>query len=150
MDKCDGGGARNVDWIDSTFQTNMADARSAGIMIVAYHVAHPERDTPASDADFLVVSAGAYIGTDHLRPVLNLEEGGGAPVVWALSLSGWVNAVLSDVQAVTGVTPMIYTDSNHARSYFDSSVAGSDLWIASYNYFTQSHTASPSIGVFNG
>ncbi len=147
--KCDEGSASNVDYIDPTFQTNVAGATTAGIMIGAYHLAHPELDTPASEADFFVANARAQIGAGYLRPVLDLEEGGGVPVVGASSLSGWVNDFLSDVQALSGVTPIIYTDSNYAQSYLDSSVAKNNLWIANYNYPTQSQTASPPVGVFN-
>lgn len=138
---------------DGDFVANMTNGTAAGVMMGAYHFAHPELHSPSVEAQHFLSIAGPYIGAGYLRPVLDMEEGGGVSIVGAANLSDWTNDFINDVIASEGAAaePIIYCNTNYAQSYFNSTVASRDLWIANYNY-TQSQalgTSNPPIGVFN-
>lgn len=132
------GSASYVDYTDAYLGANMAGASGSGILIGAYHFAHPLHDPGAAgaqaEADFFVASAGQYMTAGYLRPVLDLEVEGSS------ATSTWVNDFLSDVDEATGVTPIVYTYIDYSESYLDSTVANRNLWIANPS------GASPQVG----
>jgi hypothetical protein len=82
----------------------------------------------------------------YLRPVFDLEDG---YTLGKTALSNWVNAFLDAVETQTGVEPLIYTNTNYAVNYLNSTVAARDLWCAQYLTNPDPQTDVPSIGVFN-
>ena len=147
--------------VDATFTANMINGRSAGMLMGAYHFAHPENNTATAEAaHFLSVVqpnglAGSpnYLGAGYLRPVVDIETGAGA-AVGSANLSAWVNAFITYVitnGGGTAVEPLIYCNTNYAQNFLNSSVASRNVWIANYN-FTEAQalgTSNPPIGVFS-
>ena len=119
---------------DGQFASNISGAKAAGVMIGAYHFAHPELDTPLAEADFFWSVAGGSITNDGLtlQPCLDFETfsgvtGAASYADWA---NQWCNAIVSKAAAV-GITvkPVIYT-STCGGGYLDTSVAQWNSWIA--------------------
>ena len=137
----------SVDYTDVTFVNNMVNARNAGIYIGGYHFARPEYgNTAVAEANYFVSVAGPYISAGYLRPVLDLETGYS---LGATALSNWVNAWMDRVQTLTGVEPIIYTNTNYATYYLNSTVANRILWIANWPTNPDPQNGNPGIGVFN-
>ena len=123
---------------DAFFAGNISNAKAAGIYIGGYHFAHPEANTPATEANNFWNAAGSSITNDglSLQPVLDYESfsaPGGIPV-GATSYSDWANqwcnAIVSKA-ALAGITvkPMIYTSTCEAGNC-NTSVAQWPPWIA--------------------
>ena len=136
-------GLAGLDW---TFTNNMERGRAAGVLLGAFHMAHPETNTAVAEADYFVTAAGNYISNGYLRPALDLEYGSGLSTA---ALSQWVNDWMNRVQQLTGVEPILYTSTSWATSELDSTVADRDLWIAEYTTNPNPQTDIPDIGVFN-
>ena len=136
------GSASYVNYTDAYLNANMAGANSAGVLIGAYHFAHPINDSGAAgaqaEADLFIEKAGQYMTAGYLRPVLDIEVEGSS------ATSAWVNDFLDDVDEATGVTPLIYTYSNYAANYLNTTVANRDLWMADYSG-ASSQTGAPAI-----
>lgn len=142
--------SRGQDEVDTRFKQNMSTISSmaaAGKKIYAgaYHYGKPTAvgmltgSSSAAEiaanaragANHFIVSAGDYMTPGWLRPVLDLESGGG--VLSRTQLSSWANTFMDHIQARTGVEPLLYMNTNYASNYIDGSLAGRDLWIANYN-----------------
>jgi len=130
---------------DGEFFDNMNEGSQAGLLMGCYHFADPVYVSATDAADYFVSVAGPYLTSGYLRPVLDLEWGYG---LGKTALSNWVNAWMDRVEQLTGVEPLIYTNSNYATYYLNSTVAHRDLWIAQW-YPSDPETDEPSIGVFN-
>ena len=117
--------------IDPNFETNMENGRNAGLLIGAYHVAHPEMNEPFDEARFFSSIAGNYLKEGYLRPALDLEKGSEEGKKY---LSNWIETWISTVKEEVGVEPIIYVSSNAAENYLDKSIAKYSLWIAHYTY----------------
>ncbi|MBI2583831.1 MAG: peptidoglycan DD-metalloendopeptidase family protein [Candidatus Aenigmarchaeota archaeon] len=137
---------------DPNFETNMANAKSAGIFAGAYHFACPVEDdelycyrayTAKEEAENFVNAAGNYIKEGYLRPALDLEVGAS---LGKTALSNWVNEFMSIVKEKTGVEPIIYVNSNYANNYLDGTVSKYSLWIAHWTYDT---SKSPNTGIWS-
>ena len=122
------GSAKDFNYGDEYLAANMAGANSAGILIGAYHFAHPRLDSGPAGAEeealLFITAACNYMTAGHLRPVLDLETEGSS------ATSAWVNYFLDDVDKATGVTPIVYTYINYSKDYLNSTVANRNLWIA--------------------
>lgn len=130
---------------DSTFTTNEAHAKTAGVYIGAYHFAHPELHLGLSGADqeedhFWSI-AGPYIkgGNAYMMPMLDIESDLTGAGYTKTTLSQWVNRFCSDLKtdaanAGVTITPVVYTYISYASSWLDSTVAQNyPLWMANYN-----------------
>src|SRR5690606_24050503 len=84
-----------------------------------------------AEAEHFISMAGDYMTPGWLRPVLDLESGGGT--LSRSQLSSWANTFMDHIQSRTGVEPLLYMNTNYATNYVDSSLANRDLWIANYN-----------------
>ena len=136
------GSASYINYTDAYLNANMSGANSAGVLIGAYHFAHPINDPGATgaqaEANLFLSKAAPYMTAGYLRPVLDLEVEGSS------ATSAWVNNFLNDVNNATGATPLIYTYSYYAAKYLNSTVANRDLWMADYSG-ANSQTGAPSI-----
>ena len=128
----------------------MTAGRAAGLLMGAYHFAYADLN-PAltgtgsadSEATNFVNFAGPYITAGYLRPVLDVESTGCGSLTSA-ALSAWVGEWMQKVTALTGVQPIIYTDSSFAASYLNSSLTKYNIWIAAWdNSLTATPTATP-------
>ncbi|MGB4258973.1 MAG: GH25 family lysozyme, partial [Phycisphaerae bacterium] len=135
-----------IDYADSTLADNMSRAAQAGLVMGVYHFAYPQYYSATAEADWFVSVAGAYMTPGHLRPVLDLEQGSNLSTA---ALSNWANTFMNRVEALTGVEPLIYTNTNYATYELDSSLADRDLWIAQYWTYPDPENGQPNIGIFN-
>lgn len=132
-----------VGWTDSFFETNMNEGTSAGLFMGAYHFATPSEDDAIIEAEYFVDIAGDYITDGFLRPVLDLEQGSS---LGATALSNWVHTWVETVKTLTGITPIIYVNSNYANNYLLPSVSQYPLWIAHWTY---DPNAIPDTGIWD-
>jgi lysozyme len=132
-----------TDFEDPDLGYNEANGTATGMYIGCYDFAHPELNTPAEEAEYFVDYASQYhaFSAGHMVPALDMETGDGASVGTA-SLSVWCNDWCADVYALTGVHPVIYTGTDFASDYLNSSVIDNPLWIASPS---NNPTTDPSI-----
>ena len=129
-------------YVDPNFVTNIQNGASAGLMMGAYHFAHPDSDSAIAEADHFVDVIKPYMGQMQLPPALDLETG--SSMGWS-AMSKWVNDFMNEVQSKLGVTPIIYVNVNYA-SHLDSSVTKWPLWIADWTY---NPNATPRTGVWS-
>ncbi|HEC76887.1 MAG TPA: PKD domain-containing protein, partial [Thermoplasmatales archaeon] len=129
--------------IDDYFEKNMEEGHAAGVLVGAYHFAHPESNDPVREAQFFISVAGKYLKEGYLRPALDIETGANLGKSY---LSNWINEWMNTVKSETGVEPILYVNSNYARDYLDGSIANYDLWIA---HWTCDPNASPNIGIWD-
>jgi MYXO-CTERM domain-containing protein len=81
--------------------------------------------------------AGDYMTPGYLRPVLDLELDSSpdptTPPLTKAQLSLWSNAFMDHIEQLSGVEPLIYTNTNFATNEVDTSLSHRDLWLARYN-----------------
>lgn len=140
--------SRGQDFTDSSFQQNMSaisnlTASGKPILAGAYHYGIPSVGLTAAsttgqiqahartEANHFINSAGNFMTAGWLRPVLDLEDGGG--VLSRAQLSTWANSFMGHVHSQVGVEPLVYMNTNYSANMIDSSLADRDLWIANYN-----------------
>ncbi|HXC04982.1 MAG TPA: GH25 family lysozyme, partial [Bacteroidia bacterium] len=129
-------------WAKATEGTTIADAQytaneingtAAGVAMGAYHFAHPETNTAASEASYFLSVASTYIKPCYLPPALDLEDPPSGPALTtamtSAALTTWVQDWMTAVKTQTGITPVLYTSGSIA-SYLGSSVNTYPLWIA--------------------
>ena len=136
---------------DAWFTTNIVNASAAGMLASPYHFADPlnqrqpaDSHTAVDEANYFVAIAGNYMAPGFLPPVLDVEYGS---TMGTAALSTWVNSFCNRVLALKGVRPLIYTNTNYATSYLNSSVTVWDVWIANWG-FTDPQTQNPPTGVW--
>jgi lysozyme len=123
---------------DSMYAANRPGASSAGLRVGSYHYANP--DAAANDAanEAAWFLRNATVASGDLVPALDLEVSNG---LGSAALISWAQTWLSQVEAATGVKPMIYTNA----SFWSSSMANTDwfaragyrLWVASWTSASQ-------------
>lgn len=142
---------------DTKFLSNMAGATGAGVVAGAYHYAVPVYDAaygmpgadPETEATRFLNMARDYIRPGYLRPVLDIELGGGQVPVGANNLANWCNAWIDAVERQTGVEAIVYCNSYYARNYLRNgypSLATKTLWIANWTHPSNPQTAYPTAG----
>lgn len=134
---------------DSYFTSNEVNGTAAGMIMGAYHFAHPENNTATAEANYFLSVAGPYIKACHLPPVLDLEDPSTGPGLstffTSAQLTSWVQLWMSTVQSATGIAPIIYIGPSNA-SYVNSSLNTYGIWIDDYN--SSPLTPPPNIGVW--
>ena len=133
--------SEGTSFTDSTFVGNANNGKAAGVYLGAYHYAHPESNTAASEASHFWSVAGPYIQADGLTlmPMLDIEGSANTGHVGAASLSDWINQWCTDVaqdaaNAGVAIKPCIYISSSHASSWLDSTVTQWNNDIADWPY----------------
>ena len=117
-------------WVDPRFEANWRGSQDEGLLHGAYHFARPGSDPEAEAAHFAAVVGAA--GWDELRPVLDLESGGGLPPSAVIE---WVLAFVRAAESRFGRTMVIYTGGFWRRALGNPEVPtlGSRLlWTARY------------------
>jgi lysozyme len=123
---------------DTAYKANRSGAHAANVTAGSYHFANP--DTAPNDAlnEANWFLANATVVSGDLVPVLDFETANGLDPAF---LTAWAQTWLDRVQFVTGVRPLIYTNS----SFWSVSMANTDsfaragyrLWIASWTTAAQ-------------
>jgi GH25 family lysozyme M1 (1,4-beta-N-acetylmuramidase) len=128
--------SEGVGLTDSYFDSNEIKGNAAGVVMGAYHFAHPENNTATAEANYFLSVAGKYITACHLPPVLDLEDPPSGPALstyfTSAQLTSWVQTWMTTVQNATGIAPIIYIGPSNA-SYVQSSLNTWGLWIDDYN-----------------
>ena len=118
---------------DAYFVQNETNGTAAGVIMGAYHFAHPETNSAVSEANYFVSIAGPYIGPGYFPPSLDLEDPSTGPALssyfTSAQLTTWVQTWMTTVQNATGVKPIIYCNGNYA-SWLGSSLNTYGLWSA--------------------
>lgn len=122
---------------DSTFAGNENNGKNAGVFMGAYHFAHPNQNSPGSEASHFWAVAGGYIKADGktLMPMLDFEVFSG--YVGASSYTDWANqfnnAIVADANGGgVHVKPFVYTSACSACN-FTTGIAAWSSDIADYN-----------------
>lgn len=122
---------------DGDFVANENNGKSVGIYMGAYHFAHPNLNSPGSEASHFWGVAGPYIKSDGktFMPMLDMEVFSG--IVGASSYSDWANqwcnAIVSDASGQgVRIKPCIYCSACNG-CFFNTSVAQWNADIADYN-----------------
>ena len=123
---------------DQAYSMNRVGAQSAGLAVGAYHYGNP--DSAPNDAlnEARWFLQNATVRSGDLVPVLDLEVSNG---LTAAALTSWAQTWVTEVEASTGIRPVVYTNS----TFWSSSMAGTDwfarngyhLWIASWTTASQ-------------
>jgi lysozyme len=115
-----------VTYTDPEFTTNWAGIKNAGLLRGAYHFFLPADDA-AQQADFFL--SKVQIEAGDLPPVLDVET---APTS-GQDLWGGVQTWLEQVEAATGVQPILYMSPGFADEYgAPASLAAYPYWVAEY------------------
>ena len=136
----------NCRFLDPKFYSNIGNAKAAGLIAGAYHVGNVVQHSAVEEADFFVSVAGDYIKPGHLRPVLDLESHscGDPASLGASALSTWVDQWATEVQRLTGVSPIIYCNQVFLVNLQSSLGQKYDLWVAKFTENPESAvTATP-------
>ncbi len=124
----------NCRFLDPKFYSNISNAKAAGLIAGAYHVGNVVQHSAVEEAAFFVSVAGDYIKPGHLRPVLDLESHscGDPASLGASALSTWVDQWATEVQRLTGVSPIIYCNQSFLVNLQSSIAQKYDLWVAKF------------------
>jgi GH25 family lysozyme M1 (1,4-beta-N-acetylmuramidase) len=128
---------------DPDFVYNVTQAKAAGVVVGAYHFAHPELHLGTAGADASAAQfwnvAGSYIIADgmSLMPVLDYETPPGSNYTQATS-SQWVNRWCQDIVNYgashnVALKPIVYTYNPFATEWLDSTVTRWPVWIGNPN-----------------
>ena len=130
---------------DPYYVQNMQGGTAAGLLMGTYHYPWISSDpsTAIAEVDHFISVAGPFLTPGHMRPVLDVESG---YLLGRETLSAWVETWLTEFESRTGIEPLIYTNTNYAANYLNSSLNRYDLWFARYNGDPQS---SPPSGIWS-
>jgi GH25 family lysozyme M1 (1,4-beta-N-acetylmuramidase) len=142
-----------TDYIDANFAYNEVNAKAAGVLIGAYHFAHPEEHLGLAGADteaaYFWNEIKQYITADGtcMMPMLDYETSPGSSYTKATS-SQWVNEWCQDLVnygASNGIVinPVIYTYTSFANTWLNSSVTNWPLWMAASLNGQTAQTGAP-------
>ena len=122
------------------YESDVADARAAGMLIGSYHKARPAME-PAQQAHAFADRLQS-VGGPQLPPVLDLEVDEGLD---AGELTDWTQVFLDTLQERTGRTPIIYTYRYFWVDWMDNTTRFAEypLWLAEYGV---SEPTLPMIG----
>lgn len=113
-------------YVDPNFKKNVEGARRAGLVIGAYHYAHPDNN-PQKEVEFFIKTT-ANISLD-LPPVLDLEVNKGLNKAAVTQFAvQWLTAMEERI----GRRPIFYSYTSFIRDYIGTQLAAWPLWIAHY------------------
>ncbi len=126
-----------VTYTDPTYAQYVQNASATGLLVGAYHFAHPEQDDAISEAKHFVDVLNQY-HTD-LMPVLDLESPAGPTSTLTGSyVSNWARDFINYVQSATGRRVMLYTGRWYVNGFGISGLNDVPLWISKYSSTTPS------------
>jgi GH25 family lysozyme M1 (1,4-beta-N-acetylmuramidase) len=104
-------------YVNAYYGSDVSAAKGVGMYVGAYAYGRPDLGNPVGQADYFVDHMQWSRDGRTLPPFLDMEWPyfGGVNSCYNLSATqmvAWIGAFLSELQARTGVTPMIYTNVN--------------------------------------
>lgn len=120
-----------VDGPNANFENDSAEAHANGLIIGAYHKAHPDLDATEQADDFVEALKLQPEGATTLPPVLDLELANGQSPE---EINEWAHEFMERVEEQTGRQPMMYTYRSFWRVEMDNTTDFSEypLWLAAY------------------
>jgi lysozyme len=113
-------------WTDPDFTANWSGMKEAGLLRGAYHFFEPADDAAQQAEFFLSV---VQLESGDLPPVLDVEKAASTSEALWQGVQTW----LEQVEAATGVQPILYMSPGFADEYAaPASLAAYPLWIADY------------------
>jgi GH25 family lysozyme M1 (1,4-beta-N-acetylmuramidase) len=94
--------------IDAQFGANYTNAYYAGVIRGAYHFAHPDLSSGATQANFLLAHGGKWSGDGKTLPAM-LDLEGGCYGKTAAGMVSWISDFVNTYKAGAGRYPSIYT-----------------------------------------
>ncbi|KAI0262557.1 glycoside hydrolase family 25 protein [Gloeopeniophorella convolvens] len=126
-------------FLDPNFSANYNGATGAGLIRGAYHFAHPDASSGATQANYFLAHGGGWSSDGITLPgALDLEANPSGAECYGLSTSAmvaWISDFSNTYHAATGVYPVIYTTTSWWTSCTGNSAAfggTNPLWIARY------------------
>jgi GH25 family lysozyme M1 (1,4-beta-N-acetylmuramidase) len=139
----------NCQFEDSKFVERATAASEAGLLVGAYHVLGIKDNVtnktflPESEADYFVQVAGEWLKPGNIRPFLDVEDDPCYPNrTQSMELASWVDRWMIEVHNLTGITPIIYTNSLYVNN-LQSLASQYELWVAE-NPCVRSSTCDPA------
>ena len=146
--------------VDTQFLDNIVNASAAGIYAGAYQFVTPWTDgynDAVEEAQLFASTIAPYLTEGYLRPVIDIESYSGThspdPVdLDNTTLTNWVHDYMDEFVRLTGVEPLIYSNSYYAQSAYDAGVNVYDLWLANWtsSYGQPGDPDSPPSGNADG
>lgn len=120
-----------VDGPNPNFENDSAEAHEHGLIIGAYHKAHPDLDATEQADDFVKALELQPDGATTLPPVLDLELANGQSPE---EINEWAHEFMERVEEKTGRQPMMYTYRSFWRVEMGDTTDFSEypLWLAAY------------------
>ncbi|KAJ7196476.1 glycoside hydrolase family 25 protein [Mycena pura] len=127
-------------FISDTFSSQYTGATNAGFIRGAYHFAHPDSSSGATQAKFFLAHGGGWSGDGITLPgALDIEYNPSGAECYGLSASAmvaWISDFSSTYHAATTRFPVIYTTTDWWTTCTGNSAAfaaNNPLWIARYS-----------------
>lgn len=116
-------------YVNEHFLTDVHAAHAAGLVVGTYHYARPSRDARTQAAHY--ATALAALPQNSLPPVLDIEVDEG---LGERELQRWVRDFLTEIEALTGRQPMVYTYRYFWAEHLGNTTEFSNypLWLAAY------------------
>jgi GH25 family lysozyme M1 (1,4-beta-N-acetylmuramidase) len=139
-------------YVNPYFASDIAQARSAGLVVGAYHFAQPRLpiSSAAADARHYVRTVGSFRSSNLLPPILDLECSGTGTCTYGRTLSvnemrQWTQLWLDTAESMTGRTPILYTYDSFWRNALGNSTAFTryPFWYARYTTVTPTASMLP-------
>jgi GH25 family lysozyme M1 (1,4-beta-N-acetylmuramidase) len=103
----------STNYTSDTFSEQYSDSYNAGLIHGAYHFAHPNSTSGATQANFFVNNGGGWSNDGRtLPPLLDIEYNPSGATCYGMSQSAmvsWIADFSKTVQSRTGRLPAIYT-----------------------------------------
>ncbi|PWN40119.1 putative N,O-diacetyl muramidase [Ceraceosorus guamensis] len=101
-------------YTDTSFSANYNGATSAGLIRGAYHFAHPNSGSGATQANYFIAHGGGWSNDGRTLPgMLDIEynpgSGGTCYGLSAASMVSWIRDFVNTYHSKTGRYPLIYT-----------------------------------------
>ncbi|KAF9443067.1 glycoside hydrolase family 25 protein [Macrolepiota fuliginosa MF-IS2] len=126
-------------FISSSFSSQYTGATNVGLIRGAYHFAHPDSSSGATQANFFLAHGGGWSADGITLPgVLDIEYNPSGAECYGLSASAmvsWIQDFSNTYESKTGRFPIIYTTTDWWTTCTGNSAAFAStnpLWIARY------------------
>ena len=143
--------------VDTRFYANIAGAHNAGLVAGIYQFVTPWTDgynDAVDEATQFANLIAPYLTDGYMRPVIDIEPGPPhVPYPMDLDnavLTDWVHDYMDTFEALTGVQPLIYTNTYHAANAFTSEITEYDLWVANWTHDPDVTPTGNVDGIWNG
>ncbi|MEZ6190532.1 MAG: GH25 family lysozyme [Phycisphaerales bacterium] len=143
--------------LDTRFLYNIVQAKANGIWAGAYQFVTPWTygyNDAVEEARLFASTIAPYLTEGYIRPVIDIEAGPPhSPTPIELDntvLTNWVHEYMAEFVRLTGIEPLIYTNTNHAQVAFNTSINVYDLWLANWTNNPNNPPAGNADGVWNG